>query len=131
MLDLNNFNKYSKAPHDPEKILPEEYALYFLHVYIYMLEQYCKTNNIIFIWNVWEHEYCDVYEKTKKYETSVFNNYLHINSHFDNLFAMDCHSEYKTHKLFDYAADSQHWGIHKHIHLFEEIYKNLQEKIKK
>ena len=53
-LDINNFETQSEAPHDPNKILPIEFTIYYSILFIKMLNQYCESLNIKFIWSFWE-----------------------------------------------------------------------------
>ena len=41
-LDIENFEFQSKAPHDPNKILPPEFMLYYSILFVKMLNQYCE-----------------------------------------------------------------------------------------
>ena len=54
------FESYSKAPHDPESVIPKEAAIFYTQYHIQILEQYCRTNNIKLIWSVWEN-YEEIY----------------------------------------------------------------------
>ena len=141
----NELEKYSKMPHNPEKILPMEFAIFYSFMFIQFLEQYCRSNNIVFIWNLWDDYYFLDY-LTK--ENKVLNNYLDLKFGsfvFDEETGIEkmadrkaeggsepviptCHQELKDHPLFYRAADyspgvlNGHWGIHLHHHIAEDFY---------
>ena len=148
----NELDKYSKMPHDPEKILPMEFAIFYSFMFIQMLEQYCKTNNIVLIWSMWDDYLFYDYLKTNM--PNILNNYLHIafnNFVFDDekgieyvkdlelndgtLIIPQCHQELKNHKLFYRAADydpgiiNGHWGIHLNQHIAEDFYSEYLNRI--
>lgn len=45
--------KISKIPHRAEDIIPQEHAINISINYIKMLEMYCNSNGIIFLWSTW------------------------------------------------------------------------------
>lgn len=135
--------KYIKSPFDPEEIIPREYALFLNFSFIAILEQYCRSNNISIIWNIWEDVDKNIYNyvKSKPHIKHVLDNY-HVDE-FDkeNPFTyypdfnipMSCHSEYKDHPLFNKAADwtkerGGHWSMHKHIHVAESFYREIKKR---
>lgn len=128
------FSNISKAPHDPECVIPPEMAVFYNFMFLEILRQYCRSNNIIFIWSNWDDIQAISFAK---YNVSpAFLNYVNEDIHE---YGMDqnlnelvfkkrrmlCHSEFKNNKLFDYAADhiegkrQGHWGIHMHLHVAE------------
>lgn len=144
----NKIEKFSKLPHSIDEILPEEAAIFYNLMFIQMLDQYCKSNNIKFLWTVYNDlEY--------KGNNSNLLNKLKLDSYFSEpalnwsdkpLQHDSCHLDFSDNKLFYYAADSSehelnlseqfrkfytpngltgHWGFHKHIHLAETIYNML------
>lgn len=140
--------KFSKLPHSIDEVLPEEAAIFYNLMFIKMLDQYCKSNNIKFLWTVYNDlEY--------KGDNSQLLFKMNLDSYFvdpslnwsDKPIKHDsCHLDLSNHKLFYYAADSSeheldlsnrpnkiyssahltgHWGFHKHIHLADTIYNLL------
>lgn len=128
----------SKKPHALEYVIPKEATIFNSFMLLKILQQYCKTNNIIFIWDIWESSkfFEDFYDKNKN--LSIFNNrvddytYKYIEGDNDkngNLYyenkLLECHDEIKDHPLFKRASDSDntfdkgHFGIHKNIHIAE------------
>ena len=138
------FQKYAKAPYSLQEVLTTEIAIYMNHIFIYMLEQYCKSNNILLVWSFWEYFiYQEIYDKHKNDESEVYENFAELDfKEWDNLnFSKDsgddpskqvCHFEYKDQDLFHQAADTielpnevngrAHWGWHKHIHISDGFY---------
>ncbi len=140
--------KFSKLPHSIDEILPEEAAIFYNLMFIQMLDQYCKANNIKFLWTV----YNDLEYKGNNGELL---NKLKLDSYFNEpslnwsdypIEHDQCHSDLSNDQFFYYAADSMeqplklsqqyldiyrptgghgHWGFHKHIHLADTIYNML------
>lgn len=46
--------QFSKAPHDPAYVIPKEFVLFYNFIFIKMLDQYCESNNIKFIWSLYD-----------------------------------------------------------------------------
>ena len=133
--------KYMKLPYEIELMLPREAAIFYNFMFIKMLEQYCESNNIKLIWNIWEdHEYYIYnYLKNNDHLKHILNNYYVGSQEPHNTFSVfqeinaNCHQEFKDHILFKNAADLQpngnsHWGIHKHIHIAEDFYEEVQKR---
>lgn len=47
---------FSKKPHIAENIFPPETLMYLAFQYIKMLEMYCNSNDIKFIWSTWQKQ---------------------------------------------------------------------------
>lgn len=135
----------SVAPHHLDEILPREFYTFYNFVFIQMLEQYCKSNNILLIWNCYEDAGFIDYVKINI--PKLLKNYLHINytdvlpkySHtwdptpFNaNEFGLEFldlnHDDYKYKSLYYRAADfnpgknSGHWGVYTNRYLAEHFY---------
>lgn len=145
----NQIEKFSKSPHSPEEVLPIEVALFYSFIFVQMLQQYCKSNNIKLIWNMWDEEYFYDYVKTNVPE--ALKDYLHINFRefmfddgdgieyikhelIENAYTIpECHQELKDHLLFYRAADynpgigNGHWGIHLNQHIAEHFLQRYNE----
>jgi hypothetical protein len=91
-----------------------------------MLEQYCKSNNIKFIWSIYDNQQIELFMQSSP---NVFRNYLRTSNCLSG-----CEWNEKEwcvknsrHKLFNLAADYNpkrglgHWGIHSHKHIAEII----------
>ena len=127
------FEKYARAPYAPDRILPKEVSVFYTHSHINMLEQYCKSNNIKFIWSVWE-DYENIYNFLIKENPEILENYCRVDwtTNFPNSLDADrhdkkCNLHIKNHDLFDFAADreggllSSHPGWHDNIHIAESF----------
>lgn len=141
------FSKFSKSPHDPEAVLPAQVAVLYSFMFIQILEQYCRSNNIKFIWSIWDSR--DIMNFAKINVPSIFKNYViddiynyDIDPNTGNLFIHDektilnCHTELNKNPLFSFGADwapqkdEGHWGIHMNLHVSEIFKKTYDERIK-
>ena len=133
----DNFEKFSKAPYNPENILPKEIALFYTQYHIQILEQYCETNNIKFVWTIWE-DYFKIYDFFTKEQPDILKNYIKIDwpnffkngEYADRSFACGNHEQYKDNELFDFGADREngrlaHLGWHTHMHIADSFYANF------
>jgi len=121
---INNskIEKFSKLPHSADEVIPEEVPIFYNLMFIQMLEQYCKTNNINLFWTVYnDTSYSDLHER------------IDMESYFLGDFIYDgndkvCHEEHAG-DLFHFAADDKlghpHWGLHQQIHLAESFHSML------
>jgi hypothetical protein len=123
--------KLSKAPHDPEYVLPKEFSIFYNFMFIKMLEQYCESHNIKFIWSIYEDEDLRDLMQSTQY---VLNNYIRTSKAI-KLPNDRCCKEFMDHKLYAWAADYDkkkklgHWGIHTHRHvsdLFINRYREIE-----
>lgn len=134
------FQKYSKAPYNLGEILPAEFVFYHERAMLDMLEQYCQTNNIDFIWSVWHYEYQDfIFNRIENEYPGYHKNYCWLKTNSWNLFkdidlpkgekVISCHKDLQDELLFNIAADrsrrTPHWGFHRHMHIADEFYKYL------
>ena len=134
---------YSKLPHTAEYVIPKNVARWLSIQYIHMLEQYCKSSGIKFIWSSWESDFLTALLDAKK-ELNIFDGLIDIemnrwvrnrNEHYDVYERNDCHLELKDQypDIFDRGADLEwgiehsHWGVHKHQHILEFFEKALSE----
>ena len=136
--------KLSQMPYDPEYVLPKELAIFYNFMFIKMLEQYCESNNIKFIWSIYDNEDIEMLMRSTMYTTKNYLitskcikefEYLKRNPKeklegdilADKLKHEECCKEFKDHKLYDWAADYDykkhlgHWGIHIHQHMAERF----------
>jgi hypothetical protein len=146
----------AKMPYDLEEIMPREFYVFYSFMLIQMLEQYCKSNNIIFIWNCYEDQSFINY--LKENIPNILNNYVQIDSNevfpffdeeydyfpvYDNTCSDECFYFPKYNKNYEYndiyyrAADAimgkrhGHWGIHSNKHIAELFYIEYQKRIGK
>jgi hypothetical protein len=124
MLSNELVKKFSKAPHIAEDVLPEEFAIFYNILFINMLIQYCKSNNIKLIWTHYNDSSLDNYS-FKEFSDMYFESF-----YLNGDISLGCHSEFSDNDFFDHAADYNywppgHWGLHKHIHVAESIYNML------
>lgn len=144
--------KLSEMPYDPEYILPQEFAIFYNFMFLKMLEQYCESHGIKFIWTIYDDDDIEIIMQRSR---RVLKNYLKTsilvrelnylkrksdeeldeNLMINKIKHKECYKEFKDHKLYDWAADYNyslnlgHWGIHMHQHiadLFIERYKEIE-----
>lgn len=138
----NKFNynhstpKYSQLPHKAEDIFIPEIPLYISVQYIYLIEQYCKSNSINFVWSTWDLSTAGIIDFINKDES--FKNYISINledwiiseeleSYAPDSIQISCHQDLKEKyfHFFDKGADFEdpnsrrHMGAHLHAHIAE------------
>jgi len=144
--------KISKAPHDPKYIIPQEFVIFYNFMFIKMLEQYCESNGIKFIWSIYDNDGIAVYMESIP---QILKNYIKTSecikdfdylkkekleklSEDDNKNKIKhevCCKEFKNHKLYSWASDFDkkkklgHWGIHIHQHM-AELFINRYREIK-
>jgi hypothetical protein len=133
---------YSKAPHNPGKIIPKELVFFYDMALLNILQIYCKTNNIDFFWSFWEPEFKTKYinemiafdhEREEGFCQIKCLNWVKKDKSIDiygEESALDCHMEHRDNELFYRAADRvdgkyAHWGIHKHMHVADNFYKQI------
>ena len=118
--------QFSKAPHDPEHVIPQEFVIFYNFMFIKMLEQYCKSNNIKFIWSIYDDKNIEMYMQSNP---NILKNYLKTSDHFKDCKnkSEGCAIEFENHKLYSWGADYNqskdlgHWGIHSHKHIAERF----------
>jgi len=142
--------KFSKIPHDPSYVIPVEFCLFYNFMFIKMLEQYCDSHNIKFIWHIYDMDK-EIYNYIKTNSKNTFKNYLDtvdFKSDFGygfregnetdadiqrKLLHEKCFEELKDHELYNNAADYDkrtglsHWGIHIHKHIAEKFIAKYRE----
>jgi hypothetical protein len=137
----NKKDKYVKLPYDPEGVLTMDVPFYYTHMMIYILEQYCKSNNIKFVWTIWQEPYDFVHEYVINIDNGSHKNYCPtsfsqwglqtnddgtIKEFLDDSLTVTCHQEYMDDYFFYSASDivhgHPHSGFHKHMHIAEEFF---------
>lgn len=134
----HSYPKYISLPTSPENVYSKEHTYFLNSMYIRMLEIYCNTHNIPFIWFKWTEENFD-----GSGGLSGFSNLYDINFNKDlepynvkdlsNKIHAECHQEERKHFASDediwaVASDNGHFGIHWQIHIKELFEKALKEK---
>jgi hypothetical protein len=119
-------NKYAKLPTHPENILSYPNSLYVNLTYIKILEQYCKSNNINFVWSTWSGGTTWSHLHT---DESVFNEIFEFFSKIvlTGIENLDCHKENKDNPYFNIAYDNSHIGIHANLHIAENFMKVIND----
>jgi hypothetical protein len=63
ILPSNKRPKYSKVPHNLEDVISLDFVIQIAINNIRLLEQYCRSSGIKFIWGSWSHPFCSMMEK--------------------------------------------------------------------
>jgi hypothetical protein len=143
-----NIPKIIKFPTDIEDIMQPDSAYMLNMIAINLIDQYCKSNNIKFLWSTWYTEHAWSINKMKKNNPGRFLNFIDIKNDewiFDDKKLTDthvlesqnifCHEDLmKSDKDlfyvgFDraYSNSDAHWGSHRHQHVAEEFIKALND----
>jgi hypothetical protein len=148
--NVDSFEKFSKSPHRLEDVVSYESTLFYTNLAISVLDQYCKSNNIKFVWSVWDGKSIpqfgikddSITEEALKYFEKEYDSYLAVDCLLWNIDkngiesdsngrSLECHSEFKYNPLFHRAADTlngldrAHFGLHRNIHIAESFYDKL------
>jgi hypothetical protein len=123
--------KYSKLPHLAEHVIPKNIARWISLQYIHMLEQYCKSSGINFIWSTWHEDFGKAILSANN-KLNIFNNYIHL---YDDMYINDCHTDVKKQypEIFSRGADIEfgiehaHPGLHLHIHISDIFEKKFKD----
>jgi hypothetical protein len=130
---IHDIKDISKIPHKAEDVIPQELAFNISINYIKMLEMYCNSNGIIFLWSTWfKEQYNYIHNNINKMS---FKNFIDVDINkwhsdtvdgYRDLFHeeggdvwaknntrpkctayTDCHSELRDiyGKSFDYSSD--------------------------
>lgn len=135
----NRIPLYSKLPHKAEHVIPRDVAKWISIQYINILEQYCKSNNIKFIWSTWDPDFLK-----ELIDLNIFNGLINIemnkwtrdeSSGYEKYDEHNCHLELNNQypNIFDRGGDLEwgkehsHWGVHKHRHISESFQKVLSK----
>lgn len=112
-------DSFAKKPFDFDSIIPIEFACYYNEIFISMLEQYCRSNNIKLHWTYWECTHNLFQDNVAKNHSNFFifpseslfaKNYIYKNKKY---FEKD--SIFKNDNLFYFAEDRLHWGIYQNL----------------
>jgi len=149
--------KYAKTPYTPQEVISNKIAFFYDRIMLDVLEQYCETNNINFVWSVWNSGYqAYLFDQIEKKYPGYHKNYCWIeaNSWFrrqegdkvmtepqkpwtDDIIEkqIECHSELSEEFLYHIAADriknngrGAHNGFHWHMHAADDFYNKIMNK---
>jgi len=133
--DLNetkNKISFTKTPHDLKEIFPVELALYYNNIFISILEQYCKSHGIDFIWSFWEavdpvldNLLKERYGGYFSFPLEIHNKMINSNNLKDEYF-VSLFDKHVKNDFFMFAQDGRHFGIGKHIFIADSIYNKMQ-----
>lgn len=130
--ETKNKKSFTKTPHNLKEIFTVELALYYNNIFISILEQYCKSHGIDFIWSFWEaidpvldNLLKEKYSGYFSFPLDIHNKMINSNDLKDEYFVslFDKHVEGD---FFMMAPDGRHFGIGKHIFIADSIYNKMQ-----
>lgn len=116
--------KYSKKPHSLEDVIGLDFIVQIAMQNIRMLEQYCKSSGIKFVWGSWSEAVCDMIEGQGLSSEYDFSHYAPTGYRLWND-ALGCHQELleKYGSSFKIGTDDlhghPHFGVHRHVHFAE------------
>lgn len=139
------YPKYSKLPHKIENVISPDISFYYSMQYIKMLEKYCKSNNIKFLWSTWSKSLYGLLSSRKEFSNYFVyldsDNWEHINK--KDVYYPGCSNHEYLKKMypkhFDSSTDTEdeayynklsfHSGAHKNMHWAESFLEKLEEMI--
>lgn len=149
--NMDSFEKLSQKPHKLDSIISYEATLYYTNLAILTLDQYCKTNNIKFVWTVWDIlsrprfgiKNDELTSTILQYFRDTYDTYVDMPSMYweinSNGLELDqdgkeltCHQEFSYDLLFHKAADiahgldRAHFGLHRNIHIANDFYDRIK-----
>lgn len=134
--------KMSARPHIAEEVLTPEISHFYSAQMILILQQYCDIAGIKFLWSTWdEHQYHILKEFKQEFPKMFcadsekwipdYENKLDV---YDN--NIQCHWELNREIDFfhfgmdrDNGIDHAHWGYHRHLHLADIVYNNINSTV--
>lgn len=144
--DYEKVSTISRLPHRVNDVINEEVRNFYSIQQLWMLEQYCVSNGIKFVWSFWSPEHTDLMYKLKTIDPSCVENFVDVGARNwwydektgeDNFYPEQrqlpkerviCHKEYEDLEYFHLGKDrpSPHPGMHRHIHWAEAFYKKIK-----
>lgn len=127
--DVNELPKFSKKPYNKEDVIPKIIPIFFNIQSIHMIEQYCKSSGIKFLWGSWDKDTNIIVKQVKVNDTNVFNNFIDLDEDAIDWNTIDCHKQIydKYPSLYSMGIDNQHMGMHRHAHIAEKLIKEIQK----
>jgi hypothetical protein len=143
--------KFSQIPHTPDKVFNIEVCQIQNYMFISMLEQYCRSNNIEFFYTFWDMhrtedmkvgviqmpelniempvslknlDFCVYLRENSKSYFDPIN--LQVTMDYPNKYDTDCHKEFIDLNNFHYSSDATysfggHFSFHEHLHYSDKI----------
>jgi hypothetical protein len=68
--------KYLKRPYTPKQVFSQDLATYYSIRSIRMLEQYCSSAGIKFLWSTWDDDFINTCENLSQDSSYAFDNYF-------------------------------------------------------
>jgi len=129
--------KFVSLPTNLGDIMSLEFAYMLNSMYIKMLEVYCNSNNIPFVWFKWNMDGIDFHGGldgfSNRYIIDIKKDLPKFeNGNYEVLSNHNCHSNDKElcsdQSIWYMAKDNNHYGLHWQIHVKELFEKALKEK---
>lgn len=129
--------KFISLPTNLGNLMSLEFAYMLNSFYIKMLEMYCNSNNIQFIWIKWSDDLIDqqggLNSFSNRYNIDIKKDLPKFtNGNYEELSNHECHLNDKQlcsdQSIWYMAKDNNHFGSHWHIHVKELFEKALKEK---
>ena len=119
--NIRSTPQFSKKPYKKEDVISRFVPLFFNIQAIHMLDQYCKSSGIKFMWGSWDPTTNAMVRLMKAGGSKSFKSYVDLDKHSVNWEDVDCHKEIydKYPDLYLNGIDGQHMGMHRHAHIAE------------
>lgn len=134
----HSYPKYINLPTNAENVFSKENTYFLNSMYIRMLEIYCNSHNIPFIWFKWAEEIFDTAGALSSfsniYKVDVYKDLApYTTKDPDSSIHKQCHQEERQNFILDKdiwaaASDNGHAGIHWQIHVKEAFENALRNK---
>lgn len=136
-IENNSVAKYSKSPHIIDEIIPLEIPKWLNLKHLYLLEQYCNSNNIRLAWSFWDRiSLNQIISFDNDFNYLIDSGVRDWNKDQENndIYLHDCHLDLKEiyPDVFDLGGDrirsrmQAHFGVHKHTHISENFIKHIE-----
>lgn len=127
--DVQSIPAFAKRPYVKEEVISRMIPLFFNMQAVHVLEQYCDSSGIKFLWGSWDPNTNRIAKAMRYYNKDNFKYFIDLDENGVDWKTTDCHKEiydqYPT--LFEVGIDSQHMGMHRHAHIAESFKKVLQK----
>jgi hypothetical protein len=126
---------YFKRPLIAQEVITSEISNIYSSNSIHVLSEYCKSNNINFVWSTWDQSTENLinavgnpYSNFISMETNNWKYDLDLNK---DVYTEACHKEYEDNIFFHNGSDLEHgiehahFGSHRHMHFAEKFLNHI------
>ncbi len=128
-MDVKDLPLFSKKPYKKEEVIPKMIPLFFNMQSLNMIEQYCKSSGIKFLWGSWSDETNQLIKAIKAHHSTAFPSFVDLDKNIIDWKSIECHSDIynKYPSLYSSGIDGWHMGMHRHAHIAESFIEVLSK----